>query len=359
MPIRLINWGLSFFPNFPFGPIFSAFYASVSTSLRSRAALQLEILALRHQLGVLHRSVKRPRLSPADRFLWAGLCAVWNDWQASIFLVKASTVIGWHRKGVRLFWTWKIRCGKPGRPAVPKEVRALIRTMSRDNLLWGAPRIHGELLKLGIDIGETSVSKYMVRRRRPPSQTWKTFLENHVKSMVSVDFFTVPTIRFQILYVFVVLAHERRRILHFAVTAHPTAEWTLQQLREAFPWETAPQFLLRDRDRIFGKDFVDQVKAMGIQQVLSAPRSPWQRAYVERVIGTIRRECLDHVIVFNEQSLRRHLRGFMDYYHRSRTHLGLQKDTPEARSIQAAEAGRIIAIPEVGGLHHRYERRVA
>jgi putative transposase len=169
----------------------------------------------------------------------------------------------------------------------------------------------------------------------------------------------VPTIRFQILYVFLVLAHERRRIMHFTVTTHPTAEWTVQQLRETFPWETAPQFLLRDRDRIFGKDFVDQVKAMGIQQVLSAPRSPWQRAYVERVIGTIRRECLDHVIVFNEQSLRRHLRGFMDYYHRSRTHLGLQKDTPEARSIQAAEAGRIIAIPQVGGLHHRYERRVA
>jgi putative transposase len=180
-----------------------------------------------------------------------------------------------------------------------------------------------------------------------------------MKSMISIDFFTVPTIRFQILYVFLVLAHERRRIPHFAVTAHPTAEWAVQQLREAFPWETAPRYLLRDRDRIFGNDIVDQVKAMGIRQVLSALRSPWQRAYIERVIGTIRRECLDHVIVFNEQSLRRHLRGFMDYYHRSRTHLGLQKDTPEARSIQPAEAGRIIAIPEVGGLHHRYERRAA
>jgi putative transposase len=269
---------LSFFLRSPFGPLFSALYASVSASLRSRAALQLEILALRHQLGVLHRSVKRPKLTPADRFVWAGLCAVWNDWRANIFLVKAATVIGWHRKGFGLFWTWKIRCGKPGRPAVPKEVRALIRTMSRDNSLWGAPRIHGELLKLGIDIGETSVSKYMVRRRRPPSQTWRTFLENHMKSMVSIDFFTVPAIRFQILYVFLVLAHEQRRILHFAVTAHPTAEWAVQHLREAFPWETAPRYLLRDRDRIFGNDFVDPVKAMGIQQVLSAPRSPWQRA---------------------------------------------------------------------------------
>jgi transposase InsO family protein len=274
--------------------------------------------------------------------------------------MKAATVLGWHRKGFRLFWRWKIRHGKPGRPAVPKEIRELIRTMSRENPLWGAPRIYGELLKLGIEIGETSVSKYMVRRRRPPSQTWKTFLENHVKSMVSVDFFAVPTIRFQILHVFLVLAHERRRIVHFAVTAHPTAEWTAQQLREASPWDTAPRYLLRDRDRIFGKDFVDQVKAMSIKQVLSAPRSPWQRAYVERVIGTIRRECLDHMIVFGEGSLyRRHLQDFINYYHRSRTHLALAKDSPEPRPVQPPGAGRIIAIPEVSGLHHRYERRAA
>jgi transposase InsO family protein len=231
--------------------------------------------------------------------------------------------------------------------------------MCRENPLWGAPRIHGELLKFGIDIGETSVSKYLVRRRKPPSQTWRTFFENHVKTMVSVDFFTVPTIRFQVLYVFLVLAHDRRRILHFGVTAHPTAEWTAQQLREAFPWETAPRYLLRDRDGIFGPDFVKQVRAMGIKQVLSAPRSPWQRAYVERVIGTLRRECLDHVIVINEESLRRILRLYLDYYHHSRTHLSLDKDTPESRPVQRPEAGRIVAIPEVGGLHHRYERRVA
>jgi len=328
-------------------------------SFRSRAALQLEILALRHPLGVLQRSVQRPKLTPADRFLWAWLSAVWNDWQSSVFIIKASTVIGWHRKGFRLFWAWKVRRGKQGRPAVPKEVRQLIRTMSRENPLWGAPRIHGELLKLGIDIGETSVSKYLMRRHNPPSQTWRTFLDNHVKSMVSVDFFTVPTIRFQVLYVFLVLAHDRRRILHFGVTDCPTAEWTAQQLREAFPWETAPRYLLRDRDRIFGADFVEQVKAMGIQQVLAAPRSPWQRAYIERVIGTIRRECLDHVIVWSEAGLYRHLRRFADYYHRSRTHLGLEKDTPEPRPVQGPEAGRIVAIPEVGGLPHRYERRAA
>ena len=227
--------------------------------------------------------------------------------------MKAATVIGWHRKGFRWFWPWKIRRGKPGRTTIPKDVRELIRTVSRENPIWGAPKIHGELLKLGIDIGETSVSKYMVRRRRPPSQTWKTFLDNHVKSIVSVDFFTVPTIRFQVLYVFLILAHERRRIVHFGVTAHPTAEWTAQQLREAFPWETAPRYLLRDRDRIFGQEFVDQVQALGSKQVLSAPRSPWQRAYVKRLIGTIRRECRDHRIVFSERCLYRHLPSFTEY----------------------------------------------
>ena len=258
-----------------------------------------------------------------------------------------------------MFWTWRIRSSRPGRPKVPGEVRVLIRTMSCANPLWGAPKIHGELLKLGIDIGETSVSKYMVRRRQPPSQTWRAFLENHMKSMVSVDFFTVPTVRFHILYVFLVLAHDRRRIIHFAVTAHPTAEWTAQQMGEAFPWESAPQYLLRDRDRIFGRDFVDQMNAMSIKQVLSAPRSPWQRAYVERVIGTIRRECLDHIIVLNESCLCRHLQMFLDYYHRSRTHLALEKDSPEPRCVQPVDAGRIVAIPQVGGLHHRYERRAA
>jgi transposase InsO family protein len=354
----LINWELPLFLRFPSGHLLSALLTAVFASFRSRAALQLEILALRHQLGVLQRSVKRPKLTSADRLLWAWLGAVWNDWQSSIFVVKASTVIGWHRKGFRLFWAWKVRHGKPGRPCVPKEVRQLIRTMSRENPL-GRSADSRRIAQTGIDIGETSVSKYLIRRHKPPSQTWRTFLDNHVKTLVSVDFFTVPTIRFQVLYVFLVLGHDRWRILHFGVTAHPTAEWTAQQLREAFPWETAPRYLLRDRDRIFGADFVKQVKAMGIKQVLSAPRSPWQRAYIERVIGTIRRECLDHVIVISEASLYRHLRNFTDYYHRSRTHLGLQKDTPESRPVQAPEAGRIVAIPEVGGLHHRYERRAA
>ncbi len=258
-----------------------------------------------------------------------------------------------------MFWTWKVRHGQPGRPVVTREARDLVRKMCWENPGWGAPRIHGELLKLGIDIGETSVSKYMVRHRNPPSQTWRTFLENHVSQLVSVDFFTVPTIRFQVLYVFLVLAHDRRRILHFNVTAHPTAEWTGQQLRNAFPYDKVPRYLLRDRDAIFGNDFREQVRDMGVQEVLSAPRSPWQRAYVERVIGSIRRECLDHVIVFDEASLRRILASYVDYYHRSRTHLSLKKDSPESRPIQRPAVGPVVVLPQVGGLHHRYERRAA
>src|SRR5580765_6856215 len=218
---------------------------TASAAFKSRTTLQLENLALRHQLGVLQRSVKRPKLTPADRLIWAWLCAVWSGWRSALVIVKPDTVIAWHRKGFRLFWTWKVHHGRPGRPAVPKDVRELIRKLSRENALWGAPRIHGELLKLGIDIGETSVGKYLVRHRKPPSQTWRTFLENHVKTMVSVDFFTVPTIRFQVLYVFLVLAHDRRRILHFNVTAHPTAEWT-----------DSNRFI-RDDDSAFGEKILD------------------------------------------------------------------------------------------------------
>src|SRR4030088_2597715 len=334
--------------------------ATLWSIFRSRASLGLENLALRHQIGVLHRSAgKRPKLTAGDRLLWICLSRLWRDWRSALAIVKPETVVAWHRAAFRLFWTWKVRCGKPGRPVISSEVRDLIRKMCRENPGWGAPGIHGELLKLGIDIGESSVSKYMVRCRKPPSQTWRTFLENHAQQLVSIDFFTVPTIRFQVLYVFLVLAHDRRRILHFNVTAHPTAEWTAQQLREAFPFEQVPRYLLRDRDRIFGGEFRKDVKAMGIKEVLSAPRSPWQRAYVERVIGTIRRECLDHVIVLNEVSLYRHVKSFLAFYHESRTHLSLAKDPPEPRPVHQLELGAVVAIPQVGGLHHRYERRAA
>ena len=338
----------------------ATFLPTLSSILRSRAALQLENLALRHQIGVLQRSARRrPKLTSRDRLLWMCLSRLWSDWRSALAIVQPETVLAWHRAGFRLFWTWKVRRGQPGRPVISREVRDLIRKMCRENPGWGAPRIHGELLKLGIDIGESSVSKYMVRGRKPPSQTWRTFLENHAQQLVSIDFFTVPTLRFQVLYVFLVLAHDRRRILHFNVTAHPTAEWTGQQLREAFPCAQLPRYLLRDRDAIFGDDFREQVRDMGIREVLSAPRSPWQRAYVERVIGSIRRECLDHIIVFQESSLRRTLNSYFDYYHRSRTHLSLGKDSPEPRPIQPPKMGSVVAVPQVGELHHRYERRAA
>ncbi len=238
---------------------------TLGSIFRSRAALQLENLALRHQIGVLLRSArKRPKLAPLDRLLWVWLSRIWRDWHSTLAIVKPETVLAWHRQGFRRFWTWKVRHGQPGRPALAREVRDLIRRMCRENAgWWGAPRIHGELLKLGIDIGESSVSKYMVRGRKPPSPTWRTFLENHLTQLVSIDFFTVPTLRFKVLYVFLVLAHDRRRILHFNVTAHPTAEWTGQQLREAFPFDQLPRYLLRDRDAIFGVDFREQVRHLG------------------------------------------------------------------------------------------------
>jgi transposase InsO family protein len=239
------------------------------------------------------------------------------------------------------------------------EVRGLIRRMSTANPGWGAPRIHGELGKLGIKVSETTVAKYMVRQRRPPSQTWRTFLSNHVKDLVSADFFVVPTATFRLLFVFVILFHDRRRPVHFAVTSHPTAEWTAQQLLQAFPWDTAPRFLLRDRDGNYGKTFRDAAQWLGIEEVLCAPRSPWQNAYAERLIGSIRRECLDHVIVLHEPGLRRVLRSYFDYYAHSRTHLSLDKDTPIPRPVQPPELGRVVELPKAGGLHHRYERRAA
>jgi len=340
--------------------LFKTFLAVVPSILRSRAAVELENLALRHQIGVLQRSAaKRANLTSGDRLFWICLSRLWREWRSALAIVKPETVVAWHRAGFRRFWTWKVRRGLPGRPVISREVRELIRKMCRENPFWGAPRIHGELLKLGINIAESSVSKYMVRGNKTPSQTWRTFLENHAPQLISIDFFSVPTIRFQVLYVFLVLAHDRRRILHFNVTAHPTAEWTGQQLREAFPFAQLPRYLLRDRDAIFGHDFQEKVRDMGICEVLSAPRSPWQRAYVERVIGSIRRECLDHVIVLHESSLRRTLKSYVEYYHRSRTHLSLGKDAPEPRAIQPPELGCVVAVPQVGGLHHRYERRAA
>jgi transposase InsO family protein len=230
--------------------------------------------------------------------------------------------------------------------------------MSEANPRWGAPRIHGELLKLGIEISQTTVATYMVRRRNPPSQTWRTFLANHVGQTVAADFFVVPTARGRLLFVLVMLAHERRRVVHVAVTDHPTAAWTGQRLREAFPYDQAPRYELRDRDHAFDQ-WTDTAKAMGIEEVLTAPHSPWQNAYCERFIGSVRRECLDHVIVFGATGLQRLMSLYCAYYERSRTHLSLNKDAPIPRPIAAPGDGRVVAIPQVGGLHHRYERRAA
>ena len=231
--------------------------------------------------------------------------------------------------------------------------------MSRANPGWGSPRVLGELHKLGVEITKSTVEKYMVRQRKPPSQTWRTFLENHTKDLVSIDFFVVPTVRFVVLYVFVVLAHDRRRVIHFNITEHPTASWTAQQIVEAFPWDEAPRYLLRDRDGVYGREFRGRVHNMGIEEVLIAPRSPWQSPFVERLIGSGRRECLDHIIVRSEGHLRRILSRYFGYYHRSRTHLSLEMDCPEPRVVQPPELGDVVESSEVGGLHHRYERRAA
>ena len=331
--------------------------ATLADLLRSRASLQLEILALRQQLAmVADRDRKRLSFHKSERIFWVWLYRLWPACLQTLKIFKPDTLVRWHRKGFRLYWTWKSRPRQGGRPAIDPDVRKLIRTMSRNNIGWGAPRIHGELKMLGIEISESTVAKYMIRHCNPPSQTWRTFLENHATELVSVDFFTVPTATFRILYVFVILHHERREIVHFNVTEHPTAQWTAQQLVEAFPFDSAPRYLLRDRDSIYGGRFRNRVKSLGIDEVLTAPRSPWQNPYVERIIGSIRRECLNHVIIINERHLRRQLKSYSIYYHEARTHLSLDKQSPVPRSIEPPEQGKVVAIPHVGGLHHEYRR---
>ena len=342
----------------PLLQLLSALLATARSSLKSQHVLALENLALRQQLAILRRRTKRPQLTKTDRAFWVALSRLWTGWQGTLIVVKPQTVISWHRKGFKLYWTWKSR-NKGGRPRVDVTIRRLIRQMANDNATWGAPRIHGELLKLGFDVSEPTVSRYMPRRRKPPSQTWRTFLRNHSKDLVSIDFFVVPTVTFRLLYVFVVLEHERRRIVHINVTDGPSARWTGQQIVNAFPYDSAPKVMIRDRDNIYGADFVRKVRAMHIEQVITAPRSPWQNPYCERVIGTIRRDCLDHVIALGERHLRRILHEYLEYYHGSRTHLSLDKDAPKPRARETIRDGNVITIPMVSGLHHRYTRRAA
>jgi transposase InsO family protein len=327
----------------------------VRALLLGRAALAVENLALRQQLAILDRKLPRPKLKKRDRLFWVLLSRLWSGWQSVLVIVKPETVIRWHRQGFRYYWHWKSR-SKPGRPKIPRELRDLIRQMSRENPLWGAPHIQAQLHLLGYDLASSTIAKYMDRSGKPPSQTWRTFLKNHIDGIAAVDFFTVPTVLFQVLYVWVVLRHERRRIVHFNVTAHPTSAWLTQQLREAFPFDQAPRYLIRDRDGAYGNVFRRCAKSMGIEEVLIAPQSPWQNAFAERVIGTIRRDCLDHFIVINEAHLRRMLSRYLDYYHFSRCHRSLDRNSPVPRSVEPPAKGRIIAIPQVGGLYHRYAR---
>jgi len=321
---------------------------------KSRRRLEAEILVLRHQLNVLRRCTsRRLHLRWADRVLFIWLYRRCPRLLDVITIVKPETVVRWHRMGFAAYWRWKSR-SPGGRPRVGKEVRDLIRRMSFENPLWGAPRIHGELLKLGIEVAQSTVSIYMVPRRGRPLQTWKTFLRNHVDGIASIDFFVVPTIAFEQLFAFLVLGHGRRRLLWIAVTRNPTAEWLTQHITDAFPWDSAPTYLIRDNDSAFGGVFKARVRAMGIRDRPTSLRAPWQNGYVERLIGSIRRECTDHLIVVNAEHLQRILAKYATYYNEARTHVSLGKDAPDTRLIE--RFGDIVAHPILGGLHHRYAR---
>lgn len=330
---------------------FAALLVSVR---RSRAARDAEVLFLRHQLNVVRRSAPaRLRLRNTDRLIFVWLYRLFPSLLDAAVIFKPQTLVRWHRGGFRLFWRWKSR-RQAGRPPVPTGVRALVRQMSHENPLWGAPRIHGELLKLGVEVAPSSVAKYMERRRGPPSQSWKTFLHNHAPHIAAIDLFVVPTIGFKLLYGLAILHLKRRRLVLTNVTANPTAEWIARQITEAFPWDQAPRYLIRDRDRSYGSVVIQRLQAMGIRDRPITARSPWQNGHMERLIGSIRRECLDHVVVLGEAHLRRILKAYADYYNHTRTHLALAKDAPLGRPMQAI--GRIVPVSVLGGLHHQYVR---
>ena len=331
---------------------------TLRSAVRTHRELALENLALRQQVAVWKARQPRPQLRATDRIFWVVLSRLWKNWRSALQVVRPQTVVQWHRHGFSRYWTWKSR-RRRGRPAIERELRDLIRRMSRANRLWGAPRIHGELLKLGLTVSQATVSKYMLRDRRLPSQAWRTFLKNHAQDLIALDFFTVPTATFRVLFVLVVLSHGRRRLVHFNVTEHPTAEWTARELLEACGLEESPRYLIRDRDQVYGERFSRQARMLDIREAVIAPRSPWQNAYAERVIGSIRRECLDHVVVIGERHLLGILSKYVDYYNGTRTHLSLAKDAPESRSVQPPSHGRVIDVPCVGGLHHEYLRRAA
>ena len=336
--------------------------AAARVFFRSRADIALEVLALRQQIGVLKRKRPRPRLSPLDRLFWTVLRTTWSHWRDALVIAKPETVVGWHRAGFRLYWRWTSR-RRGGRPRITPELRALIRRLAQENTGWGAPRIHGELQKLGFILSERTVARYLSRTQRSgdAAKKWLAFLHNHREAIVAFDFFTVPTASFRVLYCFFVIEHERRRILHFNVTRHPSADWVVQQLRETFP-EAAPyRYAILDHDSIFNGDVIGFLAATGLKAKRTSIHAPWQNGTAERWIGSCRREILDHIIPVNEEHLRRVIREYVCYHHEDRVHDSLDKDTPSGRPIEprpVADA-TLTALPRLGGLHHRYTWRQA
>jgi transposase InsO family protein len=320
---------------------------------KSPRRLEAENLFLRHQLSIaLRRAPPRLRLRGSDRALLVWMTRLWPSLLSAAQVVQPETILRWHRAGFTAFWRWKSR-KRAGRPKIDRGLRDLIRRMSSENPKWGASRIHGELLMLGFEVAQSTVSKYMVQSG-PRSQGWKTFLRNHAQAIAAIDLCVVPTVTFERLFAFLVLGHGRRQLLWFEVTRHPTAEWLARQITEAFPWASAPAYLVRDNDRAYGHVFTSRVRAMGIRDRPISPGSPWQNAYVERLIGTVRRECLDRMLIFGEAHLRQILASYAAYYNQVRTHLALGKDTPLGRAVQ--RSGVIVTIPILSGLHHHYVR---
>jgi outer membrane protein assembly factor BamB/transposase InsO family protein len=326
---------------------------------RTEDSLRMENLALRHQLAVLLRQRPSPRFRPSDRWLWARLRDLWPQWRSALLIVQPETVVRWHRRAFRLFWRLKSR-RRAGRPMIDRDLVALIRQMWQANPTWGSPRIQAELAKLGLNASTSTIRKY-----RPPhhardrSHAWATFLANHLRDTAAIDFFVVPTLTFRLLFVCVILKHERRRVVHLNVTEAPSASWTARQVLNAFPFESAPGILLRDRDGIYGSEFTRCLATLGLEDKRIAARSPWQSPYIERLIGSIRRECLDHVIILNRVHLHRLLNSYLSYYHDSRTHRALDQDAPNPRAVELPDSGKIVEFPMVGGLHHRYARQAA
>ena len=330
------------------------FLALFSSLFKSKSRLEAENAALRRQLIVLQRKVRgRVHFTNSDRLFLIKLYRWFPSVLKVITIIRPETVVRWHRAGFRRYWRWKSR-SLGGRPQIEADLRALIRRMSVDNPLWGAPRIHGELLKLGFEVAQSSIAKYMVKRHGPPSQPWGTFLRNHAPDIAAMDLFVAPTIGFNLLYGFIVVRLARRRLVWVAVTTNPTAEWIARQISEAFPWNEAPRYLIRDRDRVYGTMVTRRVRAMGIRDKPNACGSPWQNCFAERLIGSIRRECLDHFVILGEAHLRRILGAYAAYYNVSRTHRSLDKDAPFWRPVQ--RAGSIHSHAILGGLHHHYVR---